>query len=555
VYKINFKKYITAYNLCLLIFVVFLLFVSTKTISDGYLEHETPGTFFAARDALYSSQLMTDVLDANGYERASYVSGGEPSYFYRPPLLATTGALISDLTKINEYDVGFFLMLIAALFMILANYLIIAKYSKKLALFSLPLTLAFFSSPFSWALTWGRWGTTLNVLILLVTFLFYCHRKFESPLILGILLGAGFMTHTKESIYFLIIGIPIILIYEYSKKYLNIKNLLKLFWAYCIAFILFLGFLSFSVYYILRGSGNGFTSDFARFAARSDIASFSSLGIFGYFILIGVVIGVWLLWKKKSQLRDTLILGLIFLIITNVGLFWILFQKGITQNRHFWPITLCVFSGLFFHSFFNSIPKKIRRDGAILSSVVFCLILVLVLLSFNFKPISKNMIVNDDTWNGLMWMEKNTSPNATFLSLFGDNLGMDTIHWPSKRNVRIVSPKDYSGAVKSRIFRFNFKLHGVEEYIVRKGLFDFESHTGNEGFENMSLCEFDYLYYNKQTRFRDDLVLYAAVLGTKLIENKSFTIAYDNDLVVILNNPNPEKECLEPFSLTKNENS
>jgi len=547
------KKHITVTNICLLVFIV-CFFYAALYFSDGEVDHTTPGPFFLARDTMYSSQLITDIIDNNGFERAAYVSDGKKSYYYRPPVFGGGIAILSDFTGMNEYDLGFFFCLLAFVIMTFSMYLMISNYSKVLALFSLPLAMMFFTRPFHMALTWGRWPSTINILLIFMAVMVYVYRRFDSPILLGAILGFGFMTHFKESVYFSAILIPLWLVYEYVSKRLDFKMIKNVIGAYIIAGVMLLGFIPYILFLLSTGDGGGaFISYDPISSTRIDIPVLGHFGLFGWLLVAGIIL--WLLHvssKKNENLDKPVLFALGYLIFTYIGLLMPIFRKGITQNRFFWPITLCVLSGFGFYFLHTLLHKKLKLKKSSTIIPIFILILVLVFSGSELIKVPKYSYTHELTWQSLMWMKDNTPENASFVSIYGHNLRDDAIHWPSKRNFQVVEVDEYTTAAAEGIVKFDFKPHNLEEYAIRTGLFSFELYDPHKKFDRLSLCQFDYLYFNKMTAF-PIVTEYTAVLTDALLDKRNMSVVYDNGLAVIMHNPNPTEECLDPFELNENE--
>ncbi len=426
----GYQDYFTIENACIMLFVL-SLFYAASTLSDGYLEHQIPGPYFSARDALYSSQLITDVLYNDGFLRSDYVSNGSASYFNRPPLMAGMGALFSISTGVNEYDMGFSIMLLASLAMIAIMYALIMQVNKQIAILSLPLTLVFFTFPFNAAITWGRWGSIFNVFFLLVVTLVFIRFAFEKPLLLGVLIGFSLLTHVKESIYFMAIIFPLWILYDMYYKKVDRLYIKQVIITITVAGILFLGFLPFSLSYSSQLSDQAIIQWDPIPSSRIDIPHFSQLNFSSYIVFIGLILWIF---SKRNEIIDKIGLFTIgYMILTTIGLVFVPFRKGITQDRFFLPITLCFFFGLTLYYVYIWLPKhKLVFLG------LFVLALMGVFTVFDLTEGYTYTYVNPYTWESWVWIKSNTPATSSWLSLYGDNLRDDAMHWPSQRYFHLV---------------------------------------------------------------------------------------------------------------------
>ena len=235
-FKTDFFKKVRLEFVLLVIFAIILLkFISV--FDGGLLAHPAPYNHLAGD--MFNIGIYADFVK---YENdlatlPFYLSQGVKNVVN---IFSMTGPIItaqlSQFTGIESYD---FTMHISLLFIILSTailYIFLRKIDNKLALLSLPLSLLVFKWPFQYAITWGMHMSNVNMIFIVVSLfcLFYLDKKYIF-IVLGIMNGAGFLSHARETLmfntgvalYFLVRLIKEKILINLAKNPASIKNYLK----------------------------------------------------------------------------------------------------------------------------------------------------------------------------------------------------------------------------------------------------------------------------------------------------------------------------------------
>jgi hypothetical protein len=533
----------TLYEIAFIVMFVIALFVAVQLINDARVSHERPVAFWA-RDSFYSTQIITDTREGNGFlkGRAPYtIDYKTDSYYYRPPLFGAIGTMLSHSTGLNDFDIGYHLTFFVSLIMIALIYVMLRDISPKLAMISLPLTLLLYIWPFNAFLTAGHWPSTLNILFVIASILVYMHLKsIKSYVLFGLMIGAGMLSHTRETIYFLIFIFSLLIIYDVFKKKLTVSKMKRLLLSLGVGLVTYIGFIP----YFIFTMGTQDSLKLGYFPKTN--FDTPTLFNFHWFVLLLLVAGVvcfsilLYLGKKKSHVPYIFGIGFFIMIFSNV--FISIGNKAAAQNRFFLPIVLAIFFGTTTYELIRIYCNKNWCYFA--AAIVF---IVLILATHNFYTPTRGPVIESYYWDGLQFLADNVPENDTVLSLFTFQLGHDAVYWWTKRNVHIVLAELFvsdPNTMENPIFKA--KLHARESYAVRKGLFDFEIHNPNENLIGFSVCNYSYVLIQKNY---SDLqlptneawhVLNAYVTNERnnLIRVKNMTIAYEDNWLMVLYNKN-----------------
>ncbi len=540
------KKYLNLEFIVLAIFFVIMIkFVFV--FGDGYLNHESPYKLVAG-DAFWFTQTADSVSETGGtkYWPAYVENGIENASFERPPFLFLSMAQFSDFVGAKNYDTLIHYALFFIILSIISVYLLLRLFNKNIALLSLPLLLFAFRFPFNTNITWGAHMSNMNLFFIIIGLIIFTFIKEKWMFILfSIIAVAGFMSHGRESVY---LGGVIVLYYIYGfiKKRFDMESFKQILLSVPLSLVLIGAYIP---YLLSVGKDNIHLTWKTIIFTAPNYPTSSDFGIFKYILILGVVIGLLYLisGKSKNKLEIPILFSFVLIFVSFSN--YVLGYTQALQIKVFSPFFYAPLFAVAIYYLISLISKKEETNKVLFPVIV--VILILIMLAFYLpQEVPEYAMSNPYTWDSFNWIKENTPENSTLVFLYGDNFYQDTLFLLAKRKGNYVIPEKYVDNVQKGLLTSNFemKLETMTwEYYIRKGLF-YKSIKYNQLF-NGSLCDFDYIYFNKLSTY-PILQQYTLLVRDTLIKEDNFTLVYENELVNILKNNKVGSKCFENKVLT-----
>jgi len=506
--------------------------------------HESPYQFVAGDMFWMASE--AEGVRASDYvlEKPFFLAKGETGLYESFPVgYPVAIAELSFLTGEEIFDTLFHLNFFFAFMSILFIYFILRKINVYVAMFGTPLTLFFFRWPFSYPLNFGAQMSEMNIFLLFGSVLAFLYLKTRwAFVILGLLNGLGFYVHGRESLAFNV-GVVIFFAYQFISKRFD----LVLFKEYSKSIgITLLAMLPILPLYFqsIAGHRPGFNlfSYCPVDPSSSHAVALSEFGIFKWLLIIGVILVVLALILKKLDFEKSFLL-VISLSFIFTSYFCVLGNKT-TQIRHFFPFFFAIFLGFLLYELYVYLPEKIKTKKWIPLLVV-ALLLIIILTKYSPGPVSEYAVSNPYTWDAMKWARENVADDENLLFLYGDNHYQATMFYLMRKTHASIEQWDYASYIKEKRIPSTVRvLEGMLGYhFIRTGLFSLD-YGGLTFYSNKSVCDYDYVYFNKLSR-NEGIQQYTNLYGQVLVQEQGFIPVYQNELVVILNNPDKGGDCFE----------
>jgi len=509
--------------------------ISDYTINVGY-----PHGFRAGDSFIHPSFAEWVKDEGNFLYNPSYgMEGYEGTIEWYPPILPYLTAMFSYLTRINPYNLVFFMMILLTSFAALIMYLIIRNFNKNIALLSLPLMPLLFYRNFYAGFTWGQFGFYIGSFFFLA--IFWALTKLElknSFILLGLFLTGAALAHTSE----LILGLGFILFYFiilFIVKKLKLKQLKTAIFAIILFAILSIYYLIIFRYTWITGFSSHFTFGITK---ESEWGAFAIGRMIDFswllpFIILGIILILFLvLLQKKTYIAP---LVSIYMLLVGFGNYIMLaLAHRAFQTRFFWPVYLSLFFGIALYQIIKLFFKKVQNMHFVILSAV---ILLFFMLSFYEKPAPGGMM-DQIRWDSFQWISKNTPEDAKLYFMYGDPYGQTPIFFITKRLSYAVHIRDYIESLNNQTVKRYYlsKNNGGLPY-VREGLFKFRLLETPDLV--MDLCSFDYYIFDK-TGSSPPLVQYNNFIKQMFLNLGWMEIVHSNQLLDVVKNNQPGVNCI-----------
>ena len=404
----------------------------------------------------------------------------------------------------------------------------------------------------------------MNLLFIVASLFAVLHLKKRYMFIaLGILNGAGFLSHARETLMFNIgIAIYFILMLIFERKSIKavfkkeqVSKFVAFFKVSCIRnIVLYIASVPITLIFMFRhlpvlgvfkssasvGITSSWITKFVNYCPQSKFhhVFMSHFGFYKILIFLGVIFGLYFLFKKKNKLMTlTYSFSIAFLL---VGYFCVLGNKT-TQIRHLWPLVLMAFVGFVAYFAYLLISQKIKSKKIRIVVVVAIFLLLLVPTLVHHKPQKSSEYGFSDpyTWGTMMWIKDNVPQEDTVLEFYGDRHHQITMFYLMKKNFEQVEPKGLIEKIQVNNMSndFNIFWNVLHFYMIKdekEGLKVIpRPYNLTHSFE--SVCDYEYLFSDKISQnqvVQDYVVRYL----NKIIQEGLFVPVYENELSVVLKN-------------------
>ncbi|MAG08651.1 hypothetical protein CMO89_04205 [Candidatus Woesearchaeota archaeon] len=488
---------------------------------------------------------------------ASYNSAGYKDVVGQyPPVFYHLGTIFSYLTGLETYDSAYLMVFLIIIAFVMVFYTIIRKFSRTIAILSIPLSILVFSSPEGIigpyaGITWGNWPTYLGHLFLISLFwALYNMDLNKSWSLLGLFIAAITISHTSE----LVFGLMFIFIYFavmlFKRKAFPLFR--KLAYSAILSIIL-------SAYYLVIfkfgwGVQQGYKFSFQTTRAATPLYFMHNFGII--LIFMGIGLAYFLLTPKK---RAFPLYVSLFMFLIGLGNYYG-FQRHAWRVRTLWPLYLSVFMGYGIYLLISLLAKNIKKR--FLFSIGIALIFLSV-FSFakvpfipHYQKLSTPGMMDNLHWNVLQWLRYNTEEDAKVYFFYGDIYGQDALLRNTHRTQFLVDPGDFIESLKNRSIRRYYKAELPGDsgagYPYRKSFFEFGSHWTEEVIPKTKprdICIMDYYVFDKASR-EPVLVEYNFLIMNELLKKDFIEIVHESQIAFILKNNKPGDDCIEERSFS-----
>ena len=535
----------------LVFFFALLLWTASASVYDYRLVHEKPTGYFAS-DAYQNYGISAGISEQGDfrYQPKAPAGGYTDVVGHYPPILYLLPVLFSSISGLPIYDSIFLIVLLFFSLAPLGIYYIIRKTNKTVAMLSLPFTLLIFTGKFYSAFTWGQWGFLTGSFFSI--FAIWAATRFE--LRKGVTLFALFLTATVYghatgfifAVMFTAFYAALILLYNKFNPGI-IRQTIK---GLAIAGLIFV-FLS--AYYIIIfqntwGKSQPFSFEVTTVKDLLEGRPFPAVveGDFGLLLIIllvaGLAMGILTLFKRL----DTGIAAGLFLSAigyTN----YVGFGGRAFQARFLWPLYLSVFFGLAIYYASGLVVKNWK----LAYSVGTALAASGLLLAVFYTP-GTGAMVDQDHWNGFVWIRDNAEKDAKVLFLYQDFMSQTAVYYSTQRETYIINIDDYVAAISSRNVRRDYVIDRIAEHSsglpYRQGLFSYRYHSKEEDIrQQRDICSFDY-YVIDRLSAQPAMAQYNGILANDFI-GSGMAVVHTNPVLVILKNNNPGGECVNERSI------
>jgi hypothetical protein len=560
------KKPDLSEGIFLLVVFGILLWMGLGAYYDHELDYDYPKGFMATDSFYkYDRTLYLDETADNKHIDPSLTGGVEGLEELYPYFSFQNIVIFKDATGLRLYNSQFLLNVLYVILAGLLAYTLIKRYNKKVALLSLGIYGFLFIGTFYTGFLFG-WWPQISGSFLLVSII-WAMLNFDLKgfyILLGIMVSAAFLAHPPEAMFGGLFCLILFCI-DFVKNRFDLKMLKK-------GIISFIIFVPLTIYYwpiflksfLLGGSAGGIT--FVPKASTFPAPEFSHFGFYGIFIAIGIIAAVVLLFNSKGKDWKYFAMAFFMGLITYSA--WIGINERVYQNSFFWPIYFGILFGLGIYIILKFLPVKIPN---LVYYIIPLILLFVSLTNFFQPPSSSGLVANKDMWDGMMWVRYNVPWENKVLVFYGDsynqhgiysmfghvmyntdwnylpnNIGYDLSESIAKiqkgeitRNYTIrpfIHHKDLPKRTSFLTIEYIdvFKLLGLNyEKIDGKG----------RGFEQRDLCSFNYIIFDKISRY-PELQEYNLKVRNALLEKEYIKEVFSNGWYSILKNEKTGEACV-----------
>ncbi|MBI3035447.1 hypothetical protein HYY71_03920 [Candidatus Woesearchaeota archaeon] len=528
-----------------------LLFLGISNLWDHRLQHEFPYGYLAS-DTFQQQTRVEGIKDAGNYRLEPFyiVKGFQDVVGYYPPVIHHLGIILHFSSEIPLYDTIYFMVFFNAILAAFVMYMLIRRYSKQIALLSLPLSILLFSNKPYIGFLWGHWASITGQLFLIC--IFWAMSRIDIgkiEFVLGIFIGALALSHTSELLY----GVVFIFIYTlfllFFKRF-ELKYLKKIVIAGIISAI-----LSFYSLYIFRNSFmviNPYQFEVSNDWGGTPLLYLSDFGLLLIFLAIGVIAS--LLMLKKFYVPFMAGLFMLGIGYTN----YIGFGIRAFQPRLLWPIYFSFFFGIGLFMLIKLVPAKLKPISVFIIGILSLLILAGFMPVSNvptYNKISTSGLMDIWHWKAFQWLDQNTPKDAKLFFFYGDVYDQDAILRNSKRMHGQIVPEEYIELLKNRTIRRDISTEFPADHGAgmpyKKSFLNIKLHTrenSNSLFfqSHADICLFDYFIFDKASR-QPVLAQYNLLIANGMLAKGAQNV-FENEVVVILKNNKIGGDCIEERS-------
>ena len=549
-------------------FFTLALFLGVASASNHSIRHDYP-VGYGASDS-YQHQSRAEAIKNMGQyknEAPYMVVGLKDVVGFYPPVLYHITVLFSNMSGMETYDALFLIMGLALALGALVAYYLAKNLGRAVAFLSLPLTLFMTTgAPFLGIVTFGQMPSGFSSFFLVATAL--AITKLDLPngyFLAAILLAGTIMTHTSETLFFVILITALFAAMAASKvirqKLSGIKSVLAENRKFLIAIILA---MIPTLYFWPMFIGIWLKMQPYRFTVETVSASFppatvlpTQFGFMFWAIVAGIVTAVLFLLQAKKEsvslIQSPKQFTMIFSIYTLLAGFgtYIGFGLRAFQLRLFWPITLAPLAGLGLYYILKLALKAVKKEKSILAvAIISTAALSIAILLLYYKTPSPGSM-NPYHWGAMRWVAENTPPEAKVYVLYSDIYSQTSVLYNTERVSYFLDLPTFIDAIKnyanngsfSRKMLVTFASDSGAGFPYRIGFLKFGQHIKDAHTSGVvDICGSDYYLVDKSMP-QQVLVQANSYLFQKFIK-ANMTVAYDNAAVMILKNNNIGGDCL-----------
>ncbi len=536
----------------------------------AYYDHQLNPSFpkgFMATDSFYKYDRAAS-LDETGNNRyvPSYLTGGINGLEEVYPFVSFHNiVLFNDASGLELYNSQYLLNVLYVILAGLLMYTLLKRYNPKIALLSLGLYGFLFIGNFNIGFLYGWWPQIMGSLLLMGmmwTAVFLEQPGF--PFLFAVMAAAAFLTHPPEGMMGGAFAAVIILV-DWVKNRFSFHVIKRSLWAFLLFVILIAYYLPIVISDDLLNSTGSFS--FSSKASTFPAPMVSHFSWYWWLVLAGVLVAVVILINKKGKNWKFFWPAFFMGAITYSAIIGI--NERVYQNRFFWPIYLSIFFGLSLYAAIKYLPTKIAR-------FLWCSIpavLLLISLVYYFQPpAGTGLIANEEMWEGIRWVRENVPAENKVLIFYGDsynqngiysafghivyhtdwNYYLNNIGYNLSESLSKIQKGEVTENYTSRPFIHQqrlpkrvslFKLEYVD--IWKELGLNYEKVDGKgRGFEPRSICDFDYVVFDKKSQIPEFAEYNLKVRG-ELLKNNFVTEAFSNSWYSILKNEKLGEKCIK----------
>jgi hypothetical protein len=519
-----------------------LLWMGPANIWDKQIDHGYPYGFYAQDAFIFMSYQYYLEESGSWHYLAPYLSRGHTDVIQTQlSVLEVLSVLIAQATGLGFPAAIYVTVMLLVFLAVFCFYFIVRSFNPKVALLSLPLNVLLFAPVFITAFTWGNWpffaGSSMLVLF------FWCLARIKErfiPALGALAMAAVAFGHTSEYI-FIVPLLGFLFLVDIASRAFNWKEWMR------IAGMAIASALIASYYLVIfKGTFMHFYTPQNLVPDVQGLSQFVSVTTLGTWlaIVIGAGVLVGLLMLRKHRVIQ---IGLVFLLLGFTN--YIGSSKRGLETRYMWPIYLSVFVGILIYFLLTNVLKQklSTRTCAIIGMVL----TVLLANQFYFKLDGPGLLFQEG-WNGIEWINQQTPKNATVLYVYGDSYSnQGAVLFNSQRISDFILIDDYAQMVQASQLRRTVQTEQLfdrtNDLPYRTGLLSFDFYYKKDGNLKargpVDFCSFDYYFLDKVSR-SPPAAQFNIIVAQHLLNKANFTNAYENQGVIILNNPRPGGDCL-----------
>ena len=548
------------------IFIIFtaLLFFGLGNLWGHTLMHETP-TGYSASDA-FQHQTRAEAIKVIG----NYVT--EPPWIAAgltdvigvyPPGLYYLSISLSFVGGLEVFDTIYIIAFVFSILGAILFYYIIRKFNKAVALISLPFSVLIFTGISMIGFTWGAIPSLMAQVFLILTIWVIANIDQDfSWIALGIALSAAVITHSSELVvaagfvaFYFIINL-LIHFFKKENKVVYLKKIVFGIGAFIFIswYLILLSQLTWAKLYPL----NPFDV-WTTHGGYPGIVNLTDYGIILLFMAIGLLAGIYLIWKNLPNPPVAPLAGF-YMIVIGYGNFYGLNYRAF-QIRYFWPIYLSVFLGLGIYFILQTAAKKSAYQAAFFSGLILLVAFsgIVSIPSVPHYERTGSAAVDKPHWDVFNWLRQNTPKDAIVYFFYGDLYksnavlrNIERVHYQILSHSNPQTTADFITKLQQGVISRTYEsaLLGDccgADYPYWKGFgkigFHFLELNRSNFYKPTDICIMDYYVFDK-TASVPAFAQYNLAIANEMLKSNHFEVVYENPASVILKNNKPGDNCI-----------
>lgn len=532
-------KKLTEFGL-IIVFIGFFMYMGPANILSGSFQHPFPWNY-NANDAYMAYTYSEHIYKSGNFRHypQSISLGYDNCVACNPPFIYIWPAILAHATGLQVYDTHLLFLYLTTVLSCLVAYLIIRRFSRNVAMLSLPVMLLLFYKNNIIGFTWGIWtAIEASMTLLLFIWVFGKQDLKHSWILLFIAFTGTMLGNIAYMIFAFMFMFAYFVAYFIMYKGIN-KGLVKR------TLYVVVGSVLANLYYLWVFKNARWDREIGGYGFKlfqpRDWQWAPHFGEYPIWILVLIGLGIlyclYHLYKtwgdrdKRHQFFSIVSFGVLYLI--TLGIYYGLDSRAVKARFHL-PIYISFFFAVSIYLAIQLINK--RKEYNIYIAAALSLILIIGMTYSYRTELGNPGMMNEYVWASYNWIENNTPEDSTFFLFYADQFSQSGFALAMERQTVRVEAQEYFN-------NFNLSMSVISSYQMAEYACSFSYLDGREikqypsidGIGIRDYCDYNYLYFLIEPKASVNPVL---VEQNKLVRDKLLAAGsrelYNNGVVSIL---------------------